>query len=139
MSAKPRLLNKKKNIAPILSAIFSQDGLYRLAGQLFLGNNAGWIRQLQANTKNVDTPCLNQVVASISAGKLDEATRSCMVKLSAMIPTSGVPGNVTNSSFGVQTCVSAAAIVGASECYMMIINVKPNAQGKNDMALAKPP
>ena len=123
-------------IAPYAATILSKEGIYRLAGKTFVDTNSAWIRQFQANMKNVDTTCLNQVVGSISAGRLSDETRICMVKLLTMMPTIGVPGNVTDSTFGVQSCSSSAVIAGTSGCVVLIINVKPNAQGKHDMALA---
>lgn len=124
-----------QNVAPYLAAIFSKDGIFRLAGQLFLGQHGAWIREFQSNLKNVDKAALNRVVGAITDGRLDEQTRADMVALSRMIPRSGVPGNVTNSSFGVQVCASAAFVLGASECYIMMIDVVPT-NGKNNMALA---
>jgi hypothetical protein len=124
-----------QNVGPYLAAIFSKDGIFRLAGQLFLGQHGAWIREFQSNLKNVDKAALNRVVGAITDGRLDEQTRADMVALSRMIPRSGVPGNVTNSSFGVQVCASAAFVLGASECYIMMIDVVPT-NGKNNMALA---
>ena len=124
-----------QNVGPYLAAIFSKDGLFKLAGQLFLGQHGAWIREFQSNLRNVDKAALNRVVGAITDGRLDEQTRADMVALSRMIPRSGVPGNVTNSSFGVQVCATAALVVGASECYIMMIDVVPT-NGKNNMALA---